>query len=155
MEKYTDTCICIYYWVRLKERFLVQSCTILVCISKQTKPHLKYQIPYNIVMYFTYPEIEWSLLQTILLVVRVYKACCLRVIMYIVSGWPQRRKQRLRRCSSRRERRAQLIEWVARARQEGRGLPHCSSSLRRIPSVDTRASSSSGHILFLLCFYFE
>lgn len=64
----------------------------------------------------------------------------------IVAGWLQRRRRRHRRCSSRRGR-AQLIQWGAPARQEGRGPARCSCSPRRTLSVDIRASSSSGHIL--------
>lgn len=67
-------------------------------------------------------------------------------VLLFVSGWPQHKKRRHRRYNSRRVR-AQLIEWVARARQEGRGLPRCSCSPKRTPYVDTHVSSSSGHIL--------
>lgn len=68
-------------------------------------------------------------------------------VCFWVAGWPQRRKRRLRRSSSRRGW-AQLIEWGVLARQEDRGHPHCSCSPRRTPSVDIRALLLNGHILF-------
>lgn len=70
-------------------------------------------------------------------------------ILFWFTGWPQRRRRRLRRCSSRRGP-AQLIEWGVRARRAARGPPRCSCSRRRTPSVDTRGLLSSGHILFYI-----